>query len=55
LEQLILVGIEPLVGFAGSFPALGLLPGSIGVPMDGGISLTPYAKELLPDGGEYCS
>jgi hypothetical protein len=54
LEQLI-PAVEPLVDFAGNFPAQGRLPGSMDVPVDGGVALRPYGEELSPDGGEHCS
>jgi hypothetical protein len=52
-EQLI-PAVEPLVDFAGKFPTQGRLPGSMGVPVDGGVSLGPHIEELSPYGGEHC-
>jgi hypothetical protein len=54
LQQLVLA-IEPLVDFTGNFPTKSLLSGSVGIPVDGGVTLRPYDEELPPDRGNHCS
>jgi hypothetical protein len=54
LKQLFLA-VNPLVNFTGDFLALGRLPGSMGVPVDGGVAFRPNIEELAPDGGEHRS
>jgi hypothetical protein len=54
LKQLFLA-VNPLVNVTGDFLALGCLPGSVGVPMDGGVTLIPNLEELAPGGGEHRS
>ncbi len=47
--------VEPLVNFAGNFPAKGRLSVSVGISVDGGVALRPYDEELSPDRDEHCS